>query len=180
MFRPATTVSLLSAIMSFSSFAFADDNLPEISLNLAPKQQEEMTLSIIKPDAVASNHIGEIISRFEKNGLQVVGIKMIHLTKEQAGKFYEVHKSRPFYPELTAFMSSKPIVVLALQGKNAIAKNREMMGATDPSKATAGTLRKDFATSVTQNAVHGSDSLDTAKEEIAFFFTKDELFPHSS
>lgn len=130
----------------------------------------QQTLSIIKPDAVAGNHIGEIISRFEKNGLHVANIKMVRLSKEQAQQFYAVHKERPFFEALTEFMSSGPIVAIVLEGPNAIAKNRELMGATDLKKAAPGTIRADFAQSVTQNAVHGSDSAETAKEEILFFF----------
>lgn len=135
----------------------------------------ERTLSIIKPDAVRKNHIGEILARFEKHGLKVVAAKMIHLTKAQAEKFYAVHKARPFFHDLTTFMSSGPVLVQVLQGDQAIAKNREIMGATDPSKAAAGTIRKDFAASIDENAVHGSDAAETAKEEIAFFFAESEI-----
>ncbi len=130
----------------------------------------ERTLSIIKPDAVAKNVIGEIYSRFEKAGLRIVAAKMMHLTKEQAGGFYAVHKERPFYNDLVSFMTSGPVVVQVLEGEGAIAKNREVMGATDPSKAAPGTIRADFAQTVDENAVHGSDGPDTAKAEIAFFF----------
>lgn len=140
----------------------------------APSAKQQ-TLSIIKPDAVAANHIGEIIARFEQAGLHVAAIKMEHLSKDKAGQFYAVHKDRPFYSDLTTFMSSGPIVAIVLEGDNAIAKNREIMGATDPSKAAKGTLRADFAQSVTKNAVHGSDSPETAKEEIAFFFMPSEI-----
>jgi nucleoside-diphosphate kinase len=136
----------------------------------------EQTLSIIKPDAVAANHIGDIIARFEANGLQIVALKMAHLTKAQAGEFYAVHKERPFYPELVEFMSSNPVVIMVLQGDNAVAKNRQLMGATDPAKAEKGSLRADFATSVSHNAVHGSDSRENAATEIAFFFTPAEIF----
>lgn len=137
------------------------------SVEAASTQQ---TLSIIKPDAVAANHIGEIISRFEKAGLRIAALKMTALSKDKAQAFYAVHKDRPFFEELTTFMSSGPIVVMVLEGENAIAKNREIMGATDFKKAAPGTLRADFAQSVTKNAVHGSDSPETAKEEISFFF----------
>lgn len=130
----------------------------------------ERTLSIIKPDAVAKNVIGEIYSRFEKAGLRIVAAKMMHLTKEQAGGFYAVHKERPFYKDLVSFMTSGPVVVQVLEGEGAIAKNREVMGATDPRKAAPGTIRADFAQTVDENAVHGSDGPDTAKAEIAFFF----------
>ena len=130
----------------------------------------ERTLSIIKPDAVSKNVIGEIYSRFEKAGLRIVAAKMLHLSREQAGAFYAVHKERPFYNDLVAFMTSGPVMVQALEGEDAIAKNREIMGATDPSKAAPGTIRADFAKTVDENAVHGSDGPDTAKIEIAFFF----------
>lgn len=147
-----------------------------LSLFATALLQGESTLSIIKPDGVASHHIGEIIERFEKNGLTVAGIKMVKLTPEEAGQFYAVHKDRPFYPNLVKFMSSGPIVALVLQGDDAIAKNRQIMGATDPSKASPGTIRADFASSTTQNTVHGSDSPESAKEEIAFFFKPNEIF----
>ncbi len=130
----------------------------------------ERTLSIIKPDAVAKNVIGEIYSRFEKAGLRIVAARMLHLTQEQAGAFYAVHKERPFYRDLVAFMTSGPVMVQVLEGEGAIAKNREVMGATDPRKAAPGTIRADFAQTVDENAVHGSDGPDTAKAEIAFFF----------
>lgn len=138
----------------------------------ATKQQ---TLSIIKPDAVAANHIGEIIARFEKNGLKIVAIRMTKLSKEQAGQFYAVHKDRPFYPNLVEFMSSGPVVAIVLEGEHAVVKNREIMGATDPKKANPGTLRADFAKSMSENAVHGSDSIENAKTEIAFFFKPEEI-----
>ncbi|MBA3958596.1 MAG: nucleoside-diphosphate kinase [Parachlamydiaceae bacterium] len=132
----------------------------------------ERTLSIIKPDAVATNHVGAIISRFEKSGLRVVNLRMVNLTKDQAAAFYAVHKERPFYNSLVDFMSSGPVVAITLEGPNAVAKNRELMGATDPKKAAPGTLRADFAESVERNAVHGSDSNEAAVTEIAFFFDK--------
>ena len=130
----------------------------------------ERTFSIIKPDAVAKNVIGEIVSRFENNGLRIVASKMVHLTKEQAGDFYAVHKERPFYNDLVEYMTSGPVVVQVLEGENAIMKNREIMGATNPAEAAAGTIRADFATSIEENAVHGSDAPETAAQEIAFFF----------
>ena len=130
----------------------------------------ERTLSIIKPDAVGKNVIGEIYSRFEKAGLRIVAARMLHLSKEQAGAFYAVHRERPFYADLCAFMTSGPVMVQVLEGEGAIAKNREVMGATDPAKAAPGTIRADFANTVDENAVHGSDGPDTAKAEIAFFF----------
>lgn len=135
----------------------------------------ERTFSIIKPDAVAKNVIGQIIARFEQAGLCVVASRMIHMTKEQAGQFYAVHKDRPFYKDLCAYMSSGPVIVQVLEGENAIAKNREVMGATDPKKAAPGTIRADFAESIEANAVHGSDAPETAKQEIAFFFSGSEI-----
>jgi nucleoside-diphosphate kinase len=139
----------------------------------------EQTFSIIKPDAVAKNVIGEIVSRFEKNGLQVVASKMLHLSKEQAEGFYAVHKERPFYNDLVSFMISGPVVVQVLEGENAISKNRELMGATNPADADPGTIRADFATTVDENAVHGSDAPETAAEEIKFFFGEDGLCPRT-
>ena len=139
----------------------------------------ERTISIIKPDAVAKNVIGEIYARFEKGGLKIVAAKMMHLSKEQAGAFYAVHKERPFYNDLVAFMTSGPVMVQVLEGENAIAKNREIMGATNPKDAAPGTIRADFATTVDENAVHGSDGPDTAKAEIAFFFKDNEICPRT-
>ncbi len=130
----------------------------------------ERTLSIIKPDAVEKNVIGQIISRFEQAGLQVVELEMMHLDDETAGEFYAVHKERPFYGELVEYMTTGPVVVQVLEGENAIAKNRELMGATNPAEAAEGTIRRDFADSISANAVHGSDSPETAKNEIEFFF----------
>ena len=132
----------------------------------------ERTFSIIKPDAVEKNVIGEIVSRFEKNGLRVIASKMVHLTKEQAGGFYAVHKERPFYNDLVEYMTSGPVVVQVLEGENAIMKNREIMGATNPADAAEGTIRTDFATSIEANAVHGSDAPETAAQEIEFFFAE--------
>jgi nucleoside-diphosphate kinase len=139
----------------------------------------EQTFSIIKPDAVARNVIGEIVSRFEKNGLQIVASKMLHLSKEQAEGFYAVHRERPFYNDLVSFMISGPVVVQVLEGENAISKNRELMGATNPAEADPGTIRADFATTVDENAVHGSDAPETAAEEIKFFFGEDGLCPRT-
>jgi nucleoside-diphosphate kinase len=147
------------------------------SLTAATPTNEQTTFSIIKPDAVAANHIGSIISRFENSGLSVIGSKMILLTKDQAQKFYSTLKDKPFFPALISYMTSGPVVVQVLQGPDAVAKGREIIGATDPKKADPGTLRADFGTDITQNAVHGSDSVDSAKKEIAFFFKRDELFP---
>lgn len=139
----------------------------------------ERTLSIIKPDAVAKNVIGEIYSRFEKAGLNIIAARMLHLSKEQAGEFYAVHKERPFYNELVEFMTSGPVMVQVLEGDEAIAKNREVMGATNPAEAAPGTIRADFAKTVDENAVHGSDAPETAKAEIAFFFKDDEICPRT-
>jgi nucleoside-diphosphate kinase len=139
----------------------------------------EQTFSIIKPDAVAKNVIGDIVSRFEKNGLQVVASKMLHLSKQQAEGFYAVHKERPFYNDLVSFMISGPVVVQVLRGENAISKNRELMGATNPADADPGTIRADFATTVDENAVHGSDAPETAAEEIKYFFGDDGLCPRT-
>jgi len=130
----------------------------------------ERTLSIIKPDAVAKNVIGKIYSRFETNGLKVIAARMLQLSQAEAEGFYAVHKGRPFFEDLVKFMISGPVMVQVLEGESAIAKNRELMGATDPKKADKGTIRADFADSIDANAVHGSDGTDTAKVEIAYFF----------
>ncbi len=135
----------------------------------------EQTLSIIKPDAVAKGVIGKILDRFESNGLRVAALKKLQLTKEQAGEFYAIHKERPFFNDLVEFMTSGPVVVSVLEGENAVLKNRELMGATNPKEAEPGTIRADFADSIDANAVHGSDSLENAKNEIAFFFEKEEI-----
>lgn len=137
----------------------------------------ERTLSIIKPDAVAKNVIGEIYKRFEANGLQIIGARMMQLSREQAEGFYAVHKERPFFNDLVSFMISGPVMVQALEGENAIATNRDLMGATNPKEAEAGTIRADFADSIDANAVHGSDAPETAAQEIKFFFKDDELCP---
>ncbi len=133
----------------------------------------ERTLSIIKPDGVEKNIIGEIYSRFEKAGLQIVAARMMHLSREQAEGFYAVHKERPFYNDLVSYMCSGPVIVQALEGENAVQVNRDLMGATNPADADAGTIRKDFAKSVEENIVHGSDAQETAAEEIKFFFGDD-------
>ncbi len=135
----------------------------------------DRTFSIIKPDATRRNLTGKIISKFEDAGLRVVAQKRVQLTQEQAGGFYEVHKERPFYGELVAFMTSGPVVLQVLEGENAVAKNREIMGATNPSDADAGTIRAEFAESIEANSVHGSDSAENAKIEIDFFFSSDEI-----
>ncbi len=135
----------------------------------------EQTLSIIKPDAVAKNVIGQISARFEQAGLQIIAAKMMHLTRDQAEGFYAVHKERPFFNDLVKFMISGPVMVQALMGENAVLKNRDLMGATNPKEALPGTIRADFADSIDANAVHGSDAVDAAKTEIAFFFKPEEL-----
>lgn len=137
----------------------------------------ERTLSIIKPDAVKKNVIGEIVSRFEKAGLAVAAMKMVHLSRGQAEGFYAVHRDKPFFNELVEYMISGPVVVQVLEGEDAIARNRELMGATDPKQAAPGTIRADFGTSIEANAVHGSDGPETAAWEIAYFFKENEIFP---
>ncbi|MBF0160868.1 MAG: nucleoside-diphosphate kinase [Magnetococcales bacterium] len=139
----------------------------------------ERTLSMIKPDAVAKNVIGQIYARFEAAGLRIVASKMLHLSEAQAGAFYAVHRGRPFYADLVTYMSSGPIMVQILEGENAIARNREIMGATNPANAAAGTIRADFASSIEANAVHGSDAPETAAEEMAFFFGRMEIHSRS-
>ena len=139
----------------------------------------ERTLSIIKPDAVAKNVIGEIYSRFEKGGLRIIAAKMLHLSREQAEGFYAVHKERPFFKDLVDFMISGPVMVQVLEGENAISVHRDLMGATNPKEAAAGTIRADFAETVDENAVHGSDGPETAKTEIAYFFSDAEICPRT-
>jgi len=137
----------------------------------------ERTLSIVKPDAVAKNQVGAILAMLEGVGLHIAAARFLRLSKSDAERFYAVHRERPFFQSLTTFMSEGPVLVMALEGPNAIAKNREVMGATDPAKATAGTIRKAFGTNVERNAVHGSDAPETAKQEIAFFFGELEIPP---
>lgn len=137
----------------------------------------ECTISIVKPDAVGKNVIGKIYSRFEENGLRIVAAKMKHLSVREAQEFYAVHKERPFYDSLVAFMTSGPVMIQVLEGENAVAKNRELMGATNPAEAALGTIRADFAESLSVNAVHGSDSLENAAIEIAYFFSQSEICP---
>ena len=136
----------------------------------------EQTLSIIKPDATSRNITGQVNSIIEKSGLKIIGQKRIKLTKETAGKFYEVHKERPFFKELVSFMVSGPVIVQVLQGENAVALYRKVMGATNPQEAEVGTIRKEFALSIEANSVHGSDSIENAKKEISFFFSETEIF----
>ena len=142
-------------------------------------QTLEQTLSIIKPDAVGQNMIGNIIEYFEREGLNVTAAKMLHLTEDQAKQFYAIHKERPFFQELVEFMTSGPILAMVLEGENAVARNRQIMGATDPTKAAPGTIRADFATSTERNAIHGSDSLANAKTEVEFFFKPNEICPRT-
>ena len=139
----------------------------------------ERTLSIIKPDAVAKDAIGEIYARFEKAGLRIVAARMLHLSRDQAESFYEVHKDRPFFGELVDFMVSGPVMVQVLEGTDAVARNREVMGATNPEQAAPGTIRADFADEITENAVHGSDGPETATREISFFFSDGEICPRT-
>jgi nucleoside-diphosphate kinase len=135
----------------------------------------QRTLSIIKPDGVKNNVIGQVLARFEKSGLKVVAAKMLHLKKEQAEGFYAIHKERPFFKDLVSFMVSGPVLVTVLEGEEAVTKNRDIMGATDPKKAEAGTIRADFAKSIDENTVHGSDSEENAKTEVSFFFSPEEV-----
>ena len=139
----------------------------------------ERTFSIVKPDGVEKNLVGEVYRRFEKAGLSIIAARMLHLTREQAEGFYAVHSERPFYNDLVSYMTSGPVMVQALEGENAIAKNREVMGATNPADADPGTIRADFAASIEENVVHGSDGPDTAREEIAFFFSDDQICPRT-
>ena len=139
----------------------------------------ERTLSIVKPDAVARNLIGQIYARFEKNGLRIVAAKMLRMSPEQAGGFYAEHKERPFFKDLVSYMTSGPVVVQVLEGEDAVARNRQLMGATNPKNAEPGTIRADFAESVEANAVHGSDSTASAAREIAYFFKPEEICPRS-
>lgn len=139
----------------------------------------ERTLSIVKPDAVAKNVIGAIYSRFEQAGLKIIAARMEHLSRERAEGFYAVHRERPFFKDLVAFMTSGPVMIQVLEGENAVAQHREIMGATDPAKAAPGTIRADFASNIEENAVHGSDSQENAAIEIAYFFGKDQLCPRT-
>ncbi len=140
---------------------------------------QERTLSIVKPDGVQRNLIGEVYRRFEAAGLEVVAARMLKLRQEQAEQFYEVHRERPFFADLVSYMTSGPVMVQVLEGEGAIAKNRELMGATNPSEADPGTIRADYAESIEQNVVHGSDSLDTAAQEVSFFFSGAEICPRT-
>lgn len=139
----------------------------------------ERTLSIVKPDGVRANLIGEVYRRFEKSGLSIIAARMLHLSKREAEGFYAVHRERPFFKDLVRYMSSGPVIVQVLEGEGAIAKNRDLMGATDPKKAAAGTIRADFASSIEQNVVHGSDAPETAAREIDYFFSTTQLHPRT-
>lgn len=139
----------------------------------------ERTLSIVKPDAVGNNHIGDIFARFEKNGLKIIATKMKHLSKEDAEGFYAEHKERGFFNDLVAFMTSGPVVVSVLEGENAVLAHRDILGATNPKDAAAGTIRADFATSIDENAAHGSDSTTSAEREIKYFFADNEICPRT-
>ena len=143
----------------------------------APQKSLQQTLSIIKPDAVDADKIGHIVARIEEEGMHVVAMKMVELKKEDASRFYVEHKERPFYNGLVAYMTSGPVIALVVEGENAVDNYRKLMGATDPRKASPGTIRGDFGTNIERNAVHGSDSLENAKKEIAFFFAGDQIYP---
>lgn len=151
---------------------------PEKTVHGKPMKKEQ-TLSIVKPDAIAKNYTGQVIALLEKAGLQVVAAKMMHMSKAQAEGFYAVHKERPFYQELVRFMMSGPVLVMVLEGDNAVLKNRDIMGATDPRKAAPGTIRALFGNGIEENVVHGSDSLENAQKEISFFFTEKEICPRT-
>jgi nucleoside-diphosphate kinase len=173
----ATSPSITStSIFSSSTNGVTTPYTPSKPDELRKNQKIERTLSILKPDALKNHHIGNIISRFEDAGLHIAALKMIKLTPEQVSEFYKIHRDRPFYPELVKFISSGPIVAIVLEGNNAVNKNRQLMGATDPNKAEKGTIRADYAESVSRNSVHGSDSLENANQEIEFFFQPNEIF----
>jgi nucleoside-diphosphate kinase len=167
-------VLIFALVVSFSPQIFAKN-----SKQGTQPMAIERTLSIVKPDAVAANHIGEIIASFEKQGLRVIAAKMLLLTKQEAQEFYAVHKARPFYNDLVTFMTTGPVLAMVLEGEGAIPKNREIMGATNPAQAAPGTIRARFAKSIEANAVHGSDSPETAKTEIQFFFSAVEICPRT-
>jgi nucleoside-diphosphate kinase len=146
---------------------------------MGAKMAIERTLSIIKPDGVQKNLIGEVYRRFEKEGLRIIAARMLHLTTAQAGAFYAVHRERPFYRDLVSYMCSGPVIVQVLEGENAVETHRSVMGATDPKKADPGTIRRDFAASIEENVVHGSDAVETARQEISFFFAQADLCPRT-
>jgi nucleoside-diphosphate kinase len=156
----------------------APEHLPLVCIFVRSKRMAlERTLSIVKPDGIRANLIGEVYRRFEQAGLAIVAARMLHLSQREAEGFYAVHRERPFFKDLVRYMSSGPVLVQVLEGENAIARNRDIMGATDPKKAAPGTIRADFASSIEQNVVHGSDAPDTAAREIAYFFSTTELHP---
>ncbi len=165
MYRACQAALALTCPMTTIHFCFSGETVVTV----------ERTLSIIKPDAVAKNVIGEIIARFEQAGLKIVAAKMLHLSREQAEGFYAEHKERPFFPALVEFMTSGPVVVQVLEGEGAVLKNRDLMGATNPQEAEAGTIRADFAQSIDANAVHGSDSTESAAREVSYFFDASEI-----
>lgn len=172
-----STPQMTSTQPSTSSTSNVNDPYaPPAPDELRSNQKIERTLSILKPDALKNRHIGDIISRFEDAGLHIAALKMIKLTPEQAEQFYKEHNERPFYPDLVKMMTSGPVVLMVLEGDQAIIKNREIMGATDPKKAAAGTIRADYAKSVSENTVHGSDSPEAARKEIEFFFKPNEIY----
>jgi nucleoside-diphosphate kinase len=155
---------------------YSNQPAPNRASQVRPMAADDLTLVLIKPDAVQGHHIGEIISRYEQSGLRIAALKMVRLNRQGAEQFYQEHRNRPFYPELVSFMSSGPVIALVLEGDNAVAKSREIIGATDPAKADKGTIRSDFAESVGKNAIHGSDSPESANREIFFFFRPNELY----
>lgn len=165
----------LAALALLASPLLGDTQAKEPPLK---ELQIEQTLSILKPDAVEKNKMGEILEYLETAGLKVVAAKMVQLTPEQAKTFYAAHKDKAFFPDLIAYMTSGPVLIQVLEGEDAVAVNRQVMGATDPLKASPGTIRADFGTSIQQNAVHGSDSLESAQKEISFFFKPTEIYPH--
>jgi nucleoside-diphosphate kinase len=170
--KPSTQSSSSSITNNVKKDPYAAPTPDELRSN----QKIERTLSILKPDALRNRHIGDIISRFEDAGLRIAAIRMIKLTPEQAAEFYKVHNARAFYPDLIKTMTAGPIVVMVLEGDQAITKNRQIMGETDPKKAIAGTIRADYAESISDNTVHGSDSPETARQEIEFFFKPNEIY----
>jgi nucleoside-diphosphate kinase len=170
-------VEVFGSMSSAVARAIAASEFPNKQANKVEVMALERTLSIIKPDAVAKNVIGKIYSRFETNGLKIIAARMMWLSRAEAEGFYAVHRERPFFKDLVEFMVSGPIVVQVLEGDSAITKNRDLMGATDPRKAAAGTIRADFAASIDANAVHGSDGADTARTEIAYFFPQLNVYP---
>jgi nucleoside-diphosphate kinase len=169
-------IFLIIFLIVLQTALVAQPNNGRAIINNMPQQKVERTLSIIKPDAVRNRHIGDIIARFENHGLHVIALKMIKLNQDQAAQFYAMHRDQPFFQDLIQFMSSGPVVVMVLEGDQAISKTRQLMGATDPTKAEKGTIRAEFGESTSHNAVHGSDSLESANKEIPYFFRPDEIY----